>query len=87
MYRTPAPLDIIFLRDEQVIAIEADVAPCMSLPCPTYGPAGRSDGVVELGAGQAKRLGIEVGHRAVIKPTALSPVDSPSIPGSPIKEK
>ena len=66
MFNTVAPLDILFLRDGHVIAIEADVPVCPALPCPGYGPAERSDGVVELGAGEARRLGIGIGDRAVI---------------------
>ena len=66
MFNTVAPLDILFLRGERVIAIEADVPVCPALPCPRYGPAERSDGVVELGAGEARRLGIGIGDRAVI---------------------
>jgi uncharacterized membrane protein (UPF0127 family) len=67
MHRTPAPLDMVFLHQGQVIAIEANAAPCLKLPCPTYGPEAPSDGVVELGAGQAGALGITVGTRAVIQ--------------------
>jgi uncharacterized membrane protein (UPF0127 family) len=85
MHRTPAPLDMIFLREGRVIAIEAEVPPCMTLPCPTYGPDERSDGVVELGAGQANTLGIQVGSAAAIEPTSLPPANSQSIPTSPIR--
>ena len=66
MHRTPEPLDIIFLRQGRVIAIAAAI-PCMRLPCATYGPAELSDGVVELAAGEAKRLGIMVGSPAQIE--------------------
>jgi uncharacterized membrane protein (UPF0127 family) len=65
MHRTPEPLDIIFLRQGRVIAIAAAI-PCMRLPCPTYGPDEPADGVVELAAGEAQRLGIRVGSRATI---------------------
>ncbi len=66
MHRTPEPLDIIFLRQGRVIAIAAAI-PCMRLPCPTYGPDEPADGVVELAAGEAKRLGIRVGSPATIE--------------------
>ena len=68
MYRTPAPLDMVFLHQGQVIAIEANAAPCPRLPCPSYGPEAPADGVVELAAGQAGALGISVGTRAAIQP-------------------
>jgi hypothetical protein len=67
MHRTPAALDMVFLRQGQVIAIEANAAPCLRLPCPSYGPEAPADGVVELAAGQAAALGITVGTRAAIE--------------------
>ena len=67
MHRTPAPLDMVFVREGRVIAIEANASPCLRLPCPSYGPDDRSDGVVELGAGQAAALGIVVGSPALIQ--------------------
>ncbi|MEC8441777.1 MAG: DUF192 domain-containing protein [Cyanobacteriota bacterium] len=66
MFNTVAPLDILFLRGDRVIAIEADVPVCPALPCPGYGPAEHSDGVVELGAGEARRLDIKIGDRVDI---------------------
>ena len=61
MHRTPAPLDMLFIRDGVVLAIEPHTQPCMRLPCPSYGPIEPVDGVVELAAGQAEALGIRVG--------------------------
>lgn len=59
MHRTPHPLDLVFVRGEQVVAIEAAVPPCPRLPCPSYGPDTPVDGVLELGAGEAARLGLK----------------------------
>ena len=70
MLNTLAPLDMVFVRDSRVLAIEADVPVCPSLPCRGYGPRAASDGVVELRAGAARRLGIKVGD----------PVDISTIP-------
>ena len=61
MHRTPASLDMLFIRNGRVTAIEANTSPCMQLPCPSYGPDQQVDSVVELGAGQAEVLGIRVG--------------------------
>jgi uncharacterized membrane protein (UPF0127 family) len=61
MHRTPAPLDMVFVRNGRVIAIEPAAAPCMRLPCPSYGPDEPVDGVLELAAGQASQLGLRVG--------------------------
>ena len=68
MLNTLAPLDMIFIRDSRVMAIEADVPVCPALPCRGYGPSEPSDGVVELGAGEVHRLGIEVGDQVNIVP-------------------
>jgi uncharacterized protein len=68
MHRTPAPLDMLFVREGRVWAIERHAQPCMQLPCPSYGPDQPVDGVLELAAGQAEALGIEVGTAVVIEP-------------------
>ena len=68
MHRTPAPLDMVFVRSGQVIAVEANVPPCMQLPCRNYGPDAAVDGVIELAAGQSQALGIKPGSPVVIRP-------------------
>lgn len=67
MHRTPASLDMLFINNGKVVAIEANTKPCMHLPCRSYGPDEHVQGVVELGAGQAAALGIEVGSPALIE--------------------
>jgi len=79
MHRTPEPLDMVFVRNSRVIAIEAAAAPCMRLPCPSYGPDEPVDGVLELAAGQAANLGLAVGSPLRVEllrsfgPTAPAP--------------
>ena len=68
MHNTLAPLDMVFLREGRVIHIERQVPVCPGLPCPSYGPVQLGDGVVELAAGEARRLGISVGDAAPIQP-------------------
>jgi uncharacterized membrane protein (UPF0127 family) len=83
MHRTPEPLDMIFINDNRVIAIEANTTPCPRLPCRSYGPDQPGDGVVELAAGEARRLGIEVGNEAMIrpfKPNQPAPAARPATP-------
>ena len=77
MHRCLAPLDMLFIRDQRLIAIHADVPICPSLPCPSYGadPDGDgridlADGVLELRAGEAMRLGLQVGDVVTIEPTS-----------------
>ena len=66
MLNTLAPLDMVFVRDNRVLAIEPEVPICPALPCRGYGPSQPSDGVVELGAGEAQRLGITAGNPVFI---------------------
>lgn len=69
MHRTLAPLDMVFVRAGAVASIEAAAPPCPRLPCPSYGSGDLVDGVVELGAGEAARLGIRVGTPVEIRST------------------
>ena len=59
-------LDMIFLRDGVVTAIEAGAPPCTADPCPTYGPNTMVDRVIELRSGRAAELGVKVGDRIKI---------------------
>ena len=76
MHKTPASLDMVFLNGNRVIAIEPETTPCPHLPCRSYGPLEPGDGVVELGAGEAKRLGLRVGMPVVISPIPSVPAGS-----------
>jgi len=80
MHHTPAPLDMLFVREGRVIHIEAEVPPCPALPCTTYGTGTAVDGVVELAAGQANALGIEVGTPVRIQPL------TPAVPAAPARD-
>ncbi len=68
MHRTLAPLDIVFVRGGVVTSIVAAAPPCWHLPCRTYGSGDLVDGVLEIGAGEAVRLGIRVGTPVEIRP-------------------
>ncbi|MBM5802671.1 MAG: DUF192 domain-containing protein [Cyanobacteria bacterium K_DeepCast_35m_m2_155] len=72
MHQTPSPLDMLFIDDGRVIAIEANATPCARLPCRSYGPDQPGDAVIELAAGEAARLGISVGTAVQIKPLPAS---------------
>ncbi|MEG4576390.1 DUF192 domain-containing protein [Microcoleus sp. N3A4] len=60
-------LDMIFLRDGVVEAIEVSAPPCTADPCPTYGPDTPVDRVIELRGGRAAELGVKVGDRIEIE--------------------
>lgn len=69
MKNVPVPLDMVFLRDGEVKAIEANVPPCTDEPCPIYGPQSeiKIDQVIELRGGRAAELGLQVGDRIEIE--------------------
>lgn len=60
-------LDMVFMQDGEVQAIAADVPPCTTATCPTYGPDLEVNQVLELRGGRAAELGIEVGDRISIE--------------------
>jgi uncharacterized membrane protein (UPF0127 family) len=61
MKNTFIPLDMIFLQDGKIKLIITNVPPCKTSPCPNYGPLSQEvNQVLELGAGRAKELGLEV---------------------------
>jgi uncharacterized membrane protein (UPF0127 family) len=65
----PVPLDMIFIYNGTIQAIAADVPPCESDPCPTYGPGDQLiDHVIELRGSHAAELGLAVGDAVVISP-------------------
>ncbi len=60
-------LDMIFLRNGVVEAIELSAPPCTADPCPTYGPHTAVDRVIELRGGRATELGVKVGDHIKIE--------------------
>ncbi len=62
-------LDMVFVRDGVVVDIAANVPPCTTSPCPTYGPAAIAvDAVIELRGERAAELDIRVGSPLEIRP-------------------
>lgn len=76
MKNTLMPLDIVFMNGQNVVTIHENVPPCEVQPCPTYPSAGPVNQVIELEAGQAKKLGIQEGDRIDVQ--FLSPQNQPS---------
>ena len=74
MLNTPSSLDMVFIHQQRVMAIERRVPPCRAVPCPTYfadrdgdGNPDLVDAVIELRAGEADRLGLAVGEAITIE--------------------
>lgn len=74
MLNTPSSLDMVFVRDEVVIAIKENVPPCRAIPCPSFfadlnndGAPDPADSVIELRAGELERLGVSIGDQVKIQ--------------------
>ncbi|MEL6161786.1 MAG: DUF192 domain-containing protein [Cyanobacteria bacterium J06627_32] len=68
MKDVPVPLDMVFIRGSEVVAIAAEVPPCPALPCPSYGPGTQLvDQVLELRSGRAAELGLQPGDSVEIQ--------------------
>jgi hypothetical protein len=83
MKNTIIPLDMVFIRDGEVKVIAANVPPCTTTPCPTYGPQVEVliDQVIEIRGGRAAELGLKVGDQVIVKfgdGSTTPPADSPS---------
>jgi hypothetical protein len=67
MFGTLIPLDIIWTDpSRRIVFISANTPPCRSADpagCPVYGPAGPAQFVLEIGGGEAARLGLRLGDR------------------------
>ena len=62
MKDTLIPLDIIWIDEsKKVIHIAHNVPPCKELPCPTYIPLSKALYILEVNAGYANKLGLQVG--------------------------
>lgn len=63
MKNTLIPLDILWLdASGKIVYIGAKTPPCEADPCPSYSPGKDASYVLELRAGRAAELGLEVGH-------------------------
>ncbi len=81
MKNTKIPLDMVFLRNGEVKAIAANVPPCTTATCPSYGPDVLIDQVIELRGGRAAELGLKVGDRVSVKFLDVN-TTPPAEPGS-----
>ena len=67
MRNTLIPLDMIFLRDDQIVEVVHSAAPCRTATCPLYGPVEPISAVLELAGGTAERLNLRSGDKVHIE--------------------
>jgi uncharacterized membrane protein (UPF0127 family) len=68
MKNTLIPLDMIWMDGaHRVVHVQENVPPCQADPCPRYVPSKEALFVLELNAGEAKRLGLQVGDQLEFK--------------------
>ena len=64
MKNTRIPLDIMYFdKDLKLVSISADTPPCRVSNCPSYPSKAPAQYVLELNAGMAAKLGVEVGDQ------------------------
>ncbi len=64
MYQCKIALDMMWMdKDHKIVEVSADTPPCKgpASSCPNYGGHQTASYVLELGGGEAKRLGLKVG--------------------------
>ena len=67
MKNTKIPLDMLFFdADRHLVSVQHDVPPCVADPCPAYSSGAPARYVLELNAGQAKKLGLTSGDEMQI---------------------
>ena len=67
MKDTPIPLDILFFDSHRkLVSMQLDVPPCQAEPCSTYPSDAPARYVLELAAGEARRMGARVGDLLAI---------------------
>ena len=68
MKNTMIPLDMIWLdASGRVVFVSADTPPCKADPCPTYGPDGPAQSVLEIAGGRAKEERVAIGSTLEIE--------------------
>ncbi|MEO0647963.1 MAG: DUF192 domain-containing protein [Cyanobacteria bacterium J06650_10] len=73
MKDVPVPLDMVFLRDSEIVFIAAEVPPCAIVPCSSYGPETELvNQVIELRSGRAAEIGLQPGDTVIIQKVSQS---------------
>jgi uncharacterized membrane protein (UPF0127 family) len=68
MKNTKIPLDMLFFdADRRLVSVQHNVPPCEADPCPAYSSGAPARYVLELNAGQARKLGVSPGDELTIQ--------------------
>jgi uncharacterized membrane protein (UPF0127 family) len=59
------PLDIIFIKDGEIVKIYENCPPCDGDNCPTY--CSDADRVLEIGGGMSKKFGLKEGDTVTVQ--------------------
>ncbi len=69
MFNCLAALDIVWLdAGGTVVHVGENLPPCRQEPCPSYVPDAPATQVIEVGAGEARRMGLVRGARVLLRP-------------------
>ncbi len=72
MKDTLIPLDMIWMDyARKIVHIEHDVPPCAADPCPRYTPPHEALYVLEINAGYARKMGVQLGDTAEFRLNAV----------------
>ncbi|HET9047828.1 MAG TPA: DUF192 domain-containing protein [Chiayiivirga sp.] len=78
MRNTRIPLDILYFDDSlRLISIAAGVPPCTTQQCPSYPSKGPGRFVLELNAGQVRKLGTKAGDTLRLAPALRARIQPP----------
>lgn len=61
------PVDIVYLQNGQIEAIQVEAKPCEAIACPTYSSKATVDQMIQLRGGTIAELGMKVGDRVPIQ--------------------
>ncbi|MDV2993023.1 MAG: hypothetical protein N4J56_002677 [Chroococcidiopsis sp. SAG 2025] len=61
------PVDVVYLQNGQIAAIQVEAQPCDAIACPTYSSKATVDQMIQLRSGATAELGLEVGDRVPIR--------------------
>ncbi|MGL4621951.1 DUF192 domain-containing protein [Chroococcidiopsis sp.] len=61
------PVDVVYLQNGQIAAIQVEAKPCDAIACPTYSSKATVDQMIQLRSGATAELGLEVGDRVPIR--------------------